>query len=99
MSIHRSALGLLLIAALLGACATNRKPVNTSDQAADPRWSRIDSLSDIGQYATALDLSDEVRVEAMAQGDWRTEFRAWMYILRYKAYTGGERVESIRALE
>ena len=99
MSIHRSALGLLLIAALLGACATNRKPVNTSDQASDPRWSRIDSLSDIGQYATALELSDEVRVEAMAQGDWRTEFRAWMYILRSKAYTGGERKESIRALE
>jgi hypothetical protein len=63
MSNHRSALGLLLIAALLGACATNRNPVNTSDQAADPRWSRIDSLSDIGQYATALELSDEVRVK------------------------------------
>jgi hypothetical protein len=99
MSIHRSALGLLLIAALLAACATDRTSVNTSHQTSDPRWSRIDSLSDIGQYATALELSDEVRVEAMAQSDWRTEFRAWMYILRSKAYTGGERKESIRALE
>jgi hypothetical protein len=63
MSIHRSSLGLLLIAALLAACATDRTSVNTSHQTSDPRWGRIDSLSDIGQYATALELSDEVRVK------------------------------------
>ncbi|MBK8948854.1 MAG: hypothetical protein IPM68_08345 [Flavobacteriales bacterium] len=98
MSIVRSSFLVLLSAAVLGACRTHKNPVHTGP-ATDARWAQVDSLAGIGQYATALELSGTIRSEAVAEGDWRTEFKAWMHVLRFRAYTGGDMQEGLRELE
>ena len=98
MSIVRSSILVLLSAAVLGACRTHKNPVHTGP-ATDARWAQVDSLAGIGQYATALELSGTIRSEALAEGDWRTEFKAWMHVLRFRAYAGGDMQEGLRELE
>jgi len=67
--------------------------------APDPRWTAIDSLSRIGQYATALERTQALLDEAQASGDWRTEFRAWQHRGQYRGYTGANNDSSLLAME
>ena len=54
----------------------------------DPRWVRVDSLSDQGQYDSALGLVEAIGADAKAKGDWRTEFRAWAVQGAYREVLG-----------
>jgi hypothetical protein len=65
-----------LLLTLVGGCRS-KKPI-ASKPVHDPRWAVIDSLAGIGQYASALERTDELLSEAGAEGDWRTEFTAWV---------------------
>ena len=90
--------GALAIGALVLGCSTT-KTVTSTDPAPDPRWAAIDSLANIGQYASALSATDELLAKAQAGDDQLTEFRAWMYKARFQQYTGTDRKETIAALE
>ncbi|MEZ4808552.1 MAG: MG2 domain-containing protein [Flavobacteriales bacterium] len=85
---------------LLATCA-NERSVTTGNglRGGDARWAAIDSLSDIGQYATALGRTEAILADAREQGDWRNEFRAWLYKGRFEQLTGVERSETLRTLE
>lgn len=88
----------LTLAALLG-CATAKHAAKPKPMASDPTWSRIDSLDRLGQYATALAATEKLLGRAQASGDWRTEFRAWMYKGRFQQYTGTDLKESLREMQ
>lgn len=88
----------LTLAALLG-CATAKHAAKPTPMASDPTWSRIDSLDRLGQYATALAATEKLLGRAQASGDWRTEFRAWMYKGRFQQYTGTDLKESLREMQ
>jgi hypothetical protein len=62
----------------------NKKAVRESD----PRWVRVDSLSDQGLYDSALGLVEAIGADAKAKGDWRTEFRAWAVQGAYREVLG-----------
>ncbi|MDX9749736.1 MAG: alpha-2-macroglobulin family protein [Flavobacteriales bacterium] len=89
--------GIAVVVAVLLGCAT-KKPAMTATPA-DPRWAAIDSLSDQGQYATALQATEALRRQARADGDPHTEFRAWMYTAHFQQLTGVDRRATIAALE
>ena len=78
-------------------CSDQRRTVDGSP--ADPRWAAIDSLDGIGQYATALERTETILDRARADGDWRTEFKAWMYRSRFQQTTGVEQPAILSALE
>lgn len=81
-------------------CANGRNAMkNDPTTGRDPRWARIDSLNDLGQYAGALALTEDVLAQARTAGDWRTEFRAWMYRARLQRYTGVEPKDVVQVLE
>jgi len=65
----------------------------------DPRWVRIDSLAKVRQPASALKLTEELLAKAQREGDWRTEFRAWMYRGRFRLETGVDRKSILGDLE
>lgn len=93
---------LLAVPAFLITCTSKRAlnpPTLGLGPDPDPRWAVIDSLSDIGQYATALGRTEAVLTEAREKADWRTEFKAWMYKARFEQYTGTEMPEVLAALE
>ena len=48
----------------------------------DPRWVRVDSLDAKGLPVSARELGEALLDEAQQQGDWRSEFRAWMVLGR-----------------
>jgi hypothetical protein len=86
------------------SCA-QRKPATTSSAEGDPQWKKIDSLSNIGQYATALQLTEKILEKAKASGDWRQQFKAQQYRSRFQEMTGvepkqviGEQEEALAAL-
>lgn len=79
-------------------CTTPRATTTTGTDP-DPRWTHIDSLSDIGQFATALAHTDTLLFDAQVTDDWRTEFRAWMYRGRFQRMTGVEQKEILAAIE
>ncbi|HEX2617447.1 MAG TPA: MG2 domain-containing protein, partial [Flavobacteriales bacterium] len=85
------------LAVVLG-CATKQATVSTPTPV-DPRWAQVDSLTGIGQYATALAHVDLLKAEARAKNDPQTEFRAWMYTGRLKQYTGEDAIPVIQAME
>ncbi len=61
------------------SCNNQRKTVSAEPlKETDPRWVQVDSLSNIGQYADALSLTDTIVAEARASGDYQLEFRALM---------------------
>lgn len=80
-------------------CASVKKQLPMADAPPDPAWARIDSLAQIGQYATALTATQALLSDAQTKQDWRTEFRAWMYKGRFMQYTGVEQKDIIAALE
>ena len=98
MRLVRTSLLLLSLVPLFITCRTKRETVST-EHTADPRWAAIDSLSQLGQYATALEHTQALLNEAQAHGDWRTEFRAWQYRGQYRAYTGASNDSSLLAIE
>lgn len=65
----------------------------------DPRWSLVDSLDKLGQYASALQLTDTLLADARTAGNWQTEFQAWMRRGRYLQLTGSGGTEVIQAME
>jgi hypothetical protein len=80
-------------------CAAIKQNTHMADAKQNPSWVRIDSLADLGQYATALEATNAVLASARAAQDWRTEFRAWMYKGRFMQHTGVEPKEIITAME
>ena len=82
--LHASLIALTALS--LFACRS-RTPL-TSERANDPRWAVIDSLTGIGQYASALEHTDVLLAEAKATSDWRTEFMAWSRRAGYQELIG-----------
>ncbi|HQV38476.1 MAG TPA: alpha-2-macroglobulin family protein [Flavobacteriales bacterium] len=80
-------------------CASTQKAVNRPHGKSDPRWAAVDSLSNIGQFASALKATEVILAEARAAHDWRTEFRAWMYSARFMRFTGGDAVQVLAKLD
>ncbi|MBL7962879.1 MAG: hypothetical protein JNM31_03450 [Flavobacteriales bacterium] len=78
-----AALGVLVVTGLLAAC-TAHKPTVQVAPARDVRWAPIDSLDSLGLYRSALSATDSLLAAAQREGDWRTEFRAWMYRSRLR---------------
>ena len=76
---------------LLVACGGSRNSVKNNASGTDHRWTVIDSLVNIGQYATALEKVEALRIEAAGTGDWRTEFRTWVRRSECQLMTGVER--------
>ncbi|MEO8588182.1 MAG: alpha-2-macroglobulin family protein, partial [Flavobacteriales bacterium] len=96
----RSVFPLLILAAFFLTCTNGRPSVRSSvSKDGDPRWVAVDSLSDIGQYASALELTQAILFDAQAKNDWRTEFRAWMNKGRFETLTGADRQEALAAIE
>ena len=89
---------LFALVPLLITCRQHRGTMKQPD-VPDPRWTAIDSLSRIGQYATALERTQALLDEAQASGDWRTEFRAWQHRSQYRSYTGANNDSSLLAME
>ncbi|MCB0772734.1 MAG: hypothetical protein KDB93_05115 [Flavobacteriales bacterium] len=91
-----AASGLAALAVL--GCATAQRAQQHARMQQDPTWQKIDSLSDLGQYASALSLTEKLLAEAAAKADWRTEFRAWMYKGRFLQLTGAEPKAVLQAM-
>ena len=89
----------LVALTLIIGCVNRKSNIVMDHSSSDPRWITIDSLDRIGQYATALELTDEVLRAARDRDDRIEEFRAWMYIGRFQEYTGIEPKETITELE
>lgn len=87
MNIMMRSLVVLLVALFLAACAGSKNAAQ-QEPASDPRWSVIDSLERLGQFASALERTDTILAEAARSGDWRTEFKAWAYRSNYRALMG-----------
>ena len=77
MRLVRTTTLLLAFVPLFITCRNRHNTVSTPPS--DPRWTTIDSLRQLGQYASALERSDALLAEARTAGDWRTEYRAWTY--------------------
>ncbi|HMC97535.1 MAG TPA: MG2 domain-containing protein, partial [Flavobacteriales bacterium] len=101
MQLSRTLFILLVAPALFLTCTDGRKGVHppVATDTSDPRWVAVDSLSNIGQYASALERTQEILTDAQAKGDWRTEFRAWMNKGRFETLTGVDRKETLAAIE
>lgn len=87
-----------LLVLLLVTCSPKRQVVNTGNTP-DPRWSAVDSLQRLGQFATALQRTDVLLEEALANGDWRNEYRAWCYRAVFIPATGGAADSVLFAME
>ncbi len=81
-------LTLMAASVVLLSCASQRKTTPMTDAKQDPRWVPVDSLTGLGQYATALTATEAILTDASATHDWRTAFRACMYRSRLQGYTG-----------
>jgi hypothetical protein len=85
---------------LLITCSTPRTTVNNDAvPTKDPRWGEVDSLANIGQYASALERTNILMGEAQRDNDWRKEYRAWAYSGTFKMRTGGDKDSSLLELE
>ncbi|MEO8068251.1 MAG: MG2 domain-containing protein, partial [Flavobacteriales bacterium] len=72
------------------ACNSKKSQMTFSLNDPDPRWARVDSLENIGQYGSALEATDSIATASRTTGDWRNEFRALKQRARYQQYTGIE---------
>ncbi len=80
-------------------CASGRKTSKMAATKQDPAWAKIDSLANLGQYATALAATEALLAGAQEKQDWRTEFRAWMYKGRFMQQTGAEQQDVIGTMQ
>lgn len=92
-------IGIALVAVLGCATAQHSNPPAPAPMEQDPRWSKVDSLDKLGQYASALKLTDTLLADARTDGNWQTEFQAWMRRGRYLQLTGTDGTEVIQAME
>ncbi|HQV51979.1 MAG: hypothetical protein IPI00_18370 [Flavobacteriales bacterium] len=91
---------MIAISAFLMTCDLIRNNVHTANiEPTDPRWTVIDSLTKIGQYASALEQVNGLLADAQDRNDWRTEFKAWMYRGTFEQRTGVEKTVWLNALE
>jgi hypothetical protein len=79
-------------AIILGiSCNNPRKALSSAPlKENDPRRAQVDSLANIGQYASALAVTDTILAEARSVGDFQLEFRAMMQRALYQQMTGIE---------
>jgi len=85
----RSVLFSLLVVLLFVTCSSTRRQVSLQKETMkDPRWVQVDSLNDQGLYASALERTNAILEEARVSGEWRTEFRAWIYRIRANGMLG-----------
>lgn len=87
---------LLLLVLLFVTCRSNRAVVNN---APDPRWSAVDSLQRLGQFASALERTEALLTEARAAGDWSNEYRAWHYRSAFLPVIGRSNDSALLAME
>ncbi|MEZ4738261.1 MAG: MG2 domain-containing protein [Flavobacteriales bacterium] len=80
-------------------CNTPRQVSKGPAQEKDPRWLAVDSLSEQGLYASALERTELILSDAQEKGDWRVEFQAWTYRMAFQRVTGVEVDSSLRAME
>lgn len=97
MRLVRTTILLLAFVPLFITCRNRHEVVSTPPT--DPRWTAIDSLRQLGQYASALERSDALLAEARTMGDWRTEYRAWTYRTSLVPALGGEGDSVLQAME
>ena len=95
---QRIALIVLGLFVIVLSCA-QRKPASAIAEDTDPQWKKVDSLSNIGQYASALQLTETILQKAKASNDWRTQFRAQQYRSRFQQMTGVDQQQVIREQE
>ncbi|MBK9195032.1 MAG: hypothetical protein IPO17_08575 [Flavobacteriales bacterium] len=81
------------------ACNTKKNSLTLNMTDPDPRWARIDSLENIGQYADALTATEAIVQEARDKNDWRGEFRALMRRAAQQGMTGVDAFAVIAQLE
>ncbi|MFZ1665884.1 MAG: alpha-2-macroglobulin family protein [Flavobacteriales bacterium] len=98
-NIRKILLGTATTLLVVLGCASTKNTATMPEGKYDATWAAIDSLSNIGQYASALKETNVVLAKAQAEKDWRTEFRAWMYAARFQQYTGTEPVQVIAQLD
>lgn len=87
-----------LLVLLAGGCVSRTgtlHPVGPQDH----RWTRVDSLMDIGLYASALEQVEQLRAEAQQNGEPLQEFRCWMYRAALLRNTGAEPSIILREME
>ncbi|MBX2971504.1 MAG: hypothetical protein KF797_00225 [Flavobacteriales bacterium] len=90
---------LLSFALLLITCRSKREAVSTGASTPDPRWTAVDSLQRLGQYASALKRTEELLAEALIVGDWRNEYRAWCQRSAFIEASGGSADSVLFAME
>ena len=82
------------------SCSDQRKTVSAEPvKETDPRWLQVDSLANIGQYASALAITDSISSQARNSGDYQLEFRALMSRARFQQMTGVENTAIITEFE
>ncbi|MCB0793101.1 MAG: hypothetical protein KDB88_00060, partial [Flavobacteriales bacterium] len=84
---------------LVEGCKDRARTVSTSLDRNERRWTQIDSLSELGLYASALVLTDEVLADVNAQGEDLEAYKAWMYRARYRQFTGATTQDIVAELE
>lgn len=89
---------LLLLGLLLITCRSKQEIVNSGNMA-DTRWSEVDSMHQVGRFASALKRTEELMVEARASADWRNEYRAWHYRAALTPMIGGSIDSALLAME
>ncbi len=89
---RKALLSFAFLAIILGiSCNNPRKALSSAPlKENDPRWVRVDSLANLGQYASALALTDTILAEARSGGDFQLEFRAMMQRAQFQQMTGIE---------
>ena len=83
---------------IIGGCNSNKDTVN-NNQAHSSNWQAIDSLINLGQYATAKDQVEKIKATAAQEGNWHDEYKAWMITSNMAGYTGHEMPDIIEKLE
>ena len=91
----------LLALAVIASCGAQRPSVKKKKAAreGDPRWTKVDSLTEQGLYDSALQLVTAIGSDARARNDWRTEFRTWAVQSAYRSMIGQEQDTVIGLIE
>ena len=99
MRLVRTSLLLLTLVPLFITCRSKHDVVSSTSGTTDPRWSAVDSLQRLGQYASALERTEMLLAEARTSGDWRNEYRAWRYRTLFIPSIGGSNDSALMAME
>lgn len=80
------------------SCSTNKGALS-SDRNQGGAWAAIDSLNNIGQYGSALNIVNEILESSQQNNDWKTEFKARMTQSRLRQQIGEDYPELIDELQ